>query len=60
MKYFLFNGVCETRPFMLVLRAQSGSITHGVRESRACADQFTFAHAMFKRSTPRMQNKQRG
>ena len=38
--YFFLNGVCETRLFVLVLRAQSSCFTHGVRKSRACADQF--------------------
>ena len=38
---YIFNDVCETLFLVLVLRAQSGCFTHGVRESRACADQFT-------------------
>ena len=38
---------------MLVLRAQSNCFTHGVRKSRACADQFTFAHAVWETATLR-------
>ena len=56
----LLNGVCETRLFVLVSRAQSGCFTHGVREIRACADQFTFAHTVCETTTSRMQNKQKG
>ena len=40
-QHYSFNGVCETRLFVLVLRARSSCFTHGVREVRACADQFT-------------------
>ena len=40
--FFFFNVMCKTRLFMLVVHAQSGFFTHGVRKSRACADQFIF------------------
>ena len=40
---------------MLVLRAQSSCFTQGVRKSRACADQFTFAHAVCETASLRMQ-----
>ena len=59
-KIIFFNGVCKTRLFVLVLRAQSGCFTHGVCESRACADQFTFAYAVCETASSRMQNKQKG
>ena len=58
--FFFFNGARDTRLFVLVLRAQNGWFTHGVRASRACADQFTFTHAVCKTATSRMQNKQKG
>ena len=45
---------------MLVLRAQSSCFTHGVRKTRACADQFTFVHAVCETDTLRMQNKEKG
>ena len=38
LEIFFLNGVCETRLFMLVLRARSSCFTHGVREVHACVD----------------------
>ena len=37
----LFNGVYETRLFVLVLRVRSSCYTHSGRDVRACTNQFT-------------------
>ena len=60
IEHYFLNGVCETRLFVLFLRAQSSCFTHGVRKSRACADQFTLAHVVCETATLRMQKKQKG
>ena len=43
--------------FLFVLRARSGSFTHGVRESKLICACATFAHAVCKGATLRTQNK---